>query len=153
MTRLAIWVATSGPAGYSQFAPGTVGSVVGILVYLPIANRSVEVQVTFAAVLTLVAVWSAAAAARHFDRSDPSQVVIDEVVGQVVTLIGLGMSWPVLLLGFVTFRVLDIIKPWPANRLEELHGGGGIVADDLMAAVYAQLVLRLSIYLLPGLVA
>ena len=87
---------------------------------------------------------------RHFDRSDPSQVVVDEGAGQVVTLIGLGSGAATLTLGFLLFRALDIIKPWPANRLERLHGGRGIMADDLMAALYAHILLRAAIYYFPG---
>lgn len=150
MKPLAVWIATSGPAGYAPVAPGTVGSVVGVVIYLLIARWSLEAQLGVAAFITVVGIWAASVAATHFGRSDPSHVVIDEVAGQVVTLVGLGFSWTLVLTGFLLFRALDIIKPWPANRLESLHGGTGIMADDLMAALYGQGVLRLMVFLIPG---
>jgi phosphatidylglycerophosphatase A len=150
MTRFAVWLATSGPAGYAPIAPGTVGSLVGVGVYFLIAGWSLPAQIVAAVVISAVGTWASTVASRHFDRSDPSQVVIDEVAGQVVTLIGLGSGLTTLALGFLLFRALDIIKPWPANRLEQLHGGRGIMADDLMVALYGQILLRTAIYFLPG---
>jgi len=150
MTRLAVWIATSGPAGYAPIAPGTFGSLVGVGVYLLIAGWSLQAQIVAALVVSAVGLWASTIASRHFDRSDPSQVVIDEVAGQVVTLVGLGSGVTTLVLGFLLFRGLDIIKPWPANRFEKLHGGRGIMADDLMAAVYGQILLRAAIHYFPG---
>jgi phosphatidylglycerophosphatase A len=150
MTRLAVWIATSGPAGYAPIAPGTFGSLVGVAIYLLIARWSLPAQIAAALVISAVGLWASTLAARHFDRSDPSQVVVDEVAGQVVTLIGLGSGAATLTLGFLLFRALDIIKPWPANRLERLHGGRGIMADDLMAAIYGQILLRAVLYYFPG---
>jgi phosphatidylglycerophosphatase A len=149
MTRLAVWIATSGPAGYAPIAPGTFGSLVGVVVYFLIAGWSLPAQIIAALVLSAIGLWASTLASRHFDRSDPSQVVIDEVAGQVVTLVGLGSGVATLTLGFLLFRALDIIKPWPANRLERLHGGRGIMADDLMAALYGQAILRTVIYFFP----
>ena len=100
--------------------------------------------------VAITGVWAASVAAAHFSRSDPSQVVIDEVAGQLLTYLGLGLNWSGVLAGFLLFRALDIIKPWPARRLEHLHGGTGIMADDLMVAVYANLILRGVAYALPG---
>ena len=151
MTRLAVWIATSGPAGYAPIAPGTFGSAVGVALYFLIAGWSLPAQVIAALAISAIGIWASTVASRHFDRSDPSQVVIDEVAGQVVTLVGLGSGWVTLTLGFFLFRALDIIKPWPANRLEALHGGRGIMADDLMAALYGQALLRAAIYFFPGL--
>jgi phosphatidylglycerophosphatase A len=150
MNRIAVWIATSGPAGYAPIAPGTFGSLVGVAVCLLISGWSLYAQLAAALAITAVGMWASSVAARHFDRSDPSQVVVDEVAGQVVTLVGLGISWPTVVLGFLLFRALDIIKPWPANRLERLHGGRGIMADDLMAALYGHVLLRGAIHFLPG---
>ena len=150
MTRAGLWIATSGPAGYAPVAPGTVGSAVGLLLYFLIARQSLGIQILATLVVTVVGIWAGNVAVAHFKRSDPSQVVIDEVAGQMVTLIGLGSGWVTMLLGFLVFRALDIIKPWPANRLEALHGGVGIMADDVMAALYGQVVLRVALYFLAG---
>ena len=150
MNGLGVWIATSGPAGYAPVAPGTFGSAVGVALYFLIGHWSLQAQIVAALVLSAIGVWASSVASRHFDRSDPSQVVIDEVAGQVVTLVGLGTSWTTMLLGFLIFRALDIIKPWPANQLERLHGGRGIMADDLMAALYGQALLRGIIHFFPG---
>ena len=150
MTRLVVWFATAGPAGYSPIAPGTAGSVVGVLIYLATWRTSLNQQLLILLVITLAGVWAADVAARHFGKGDPSHVVIDEVAGQLLTFAGLSVGGPGIVLGFLLFRVLDIIKPWPARQLESLHGGVGIMADDLMAAVYANLLLRGAILLFPG---
>ena len=151
MNGLAIWLATSGPAGYAPVAPGTVGSLVGLIVYFLIARWSLGAQILTAVVITVIGVWASTIAARQFNKPDPSHVVVDEVAGQVVTLVGLGANWPTFVIGFLLFRALDIIKPWPANRLEALHGGMGIMADDLMAALYCQAALRATLYFFPAL--
>ena len=150
MRRLGVWIATTGPAGYAPIAPGTVGSAVGVLIYLATSRWSFQFQALLVIVVAAAGVWAASVAAVHFSRSDPSQVVIDEVAGQLLTYVGLSLNWPGVLAGFLLFRALDIIKPWPARRLEHLHGGTGIMADDLMVAVYANLILRGVAYALPS---
>ena len=82
-------------------------------------------------------------AERHFGRTDPGQVVIDEVMGMLITLFLNPVGWKGAIVAFLFFRVADVIRPYPANRLERLHGGVGVMADDAMAAVYANLALRL----------
>jgi phosphatidylglycerophosphatase A len=93
--------------------------------------------------------WSAGAAETHFGYQDPGSIVIDEVAGQILALLFFAPTPRVLIVGFVLFRVMDVVKPFPANRLEALHGGFGIMADDLVAAVYANLVLWLIAWLAP----
>jgi phosphatidylglycerophosphatase A len=95
-------------------------------------------------------VWSAGVAERMLGRTDPGPVVLDEVVGILVTLAFLPVNVAGILVGFLVFRILDIIKPWPASRLEGLHGGLGIMADDAMAAVYGNVVMRALLWLAPG---
>src|SRR6185436_14950159 len=91
--------------------------------------------------------WSGNVAERHFGRTDPGQVVIDEVMGMLITLSLNPVGWAGAIGAFFLFRVADVIKPYPANRLERLHGGVGVMADDGMAAIYANLVLRAAIAL------
>jgi phosphatidylglycerophosphatase A len=149
MTRLALALATAGGAGLFPFAPGTVGAAVGVLLYVAVRPWSVGVEIATVAIVSVVGVWAAAVAARHFDREDPGQVVIDEVAGQLVTYLFLDVGWVGLIWGFLLFRVFDIIKPWPAGRLEHLPGGWGVMADDLMAGAYAWIVLALSLRFVP----
>jgi phosphatidylglycerophosphatase A len=151
MKRLAVWLATAGPLGYAPIAPGTAGSAAGLGIYLLTSHWSLEAQAALVVAVTAVGVWAATIAAGHFDRTDPSQVVIDEVAGQLVTMLATGAGWKGALVGFLLFRAFDIVKPWPANRLEALHGGLGIMADDVMAALYSCAILHVVIRLVPGL--
>ena len=93
--------------------------------------------------------WSGGIAERHYGATDPGAVVIDEVLGMLITLFFNPVGWTGALVGFLLFRVFDVIKPYPANRLERLHGGLGIMCDDAMAAVYANMGLRVVIALVP----
>ncbi len=156
MKRLAIVIATSGGLGYAPIAPGTFGSAAGVVIYLLTcgwmlgSSSWLAGQIGIALVITVIGVWAAGVAAVHFGRSDPSQAVIDEVAGQLVTYLGTGVGWKGAIVGFFLFRALDIVKPWPANRLESLHGGLGIVADDVMAGLYGCAMLHLAIWLVPA---
>ena len=145
MNRFAVLLATSLGAGYFPVAPGTAGSAVGIVIYLLTRQWTAPEQIGLLAVISVVGVWAASEAARHFGRDDPGPVVIDEVAGQLLTLLLTGVGIGGAIVGFFLFRVLDIFKPWPARRLESLHGGLGIMADDLMVAVYGNLLMRLFV--------
>jgi len=149
MKRLAVLIATSGGAGYFPIAPGTVGSAVGIVIYFVTRGWPLTAQLALVAAVSIVGMWAGSVAARHFGREDPGQVVIDEVAGQLLTLLGTGAGVGGIVLGFFVFRILDIIKPWPARGFERFPGGVGIMADDLMVGVYGNLLVRLAILLLP----
>ena len=151
MTRLAVFIATVGYCGYFPFAPGTVGSAAGLVVYLLVWwTGSSIVEVGLIAVLFALGVWAGTTAERYFGGVDPGPIVVDEVVGMLITLAFIPVGWSGALAGFFIFRIYDIIKPYPAGRFEALHGGLGVMADDAMAAVYANLSLRLTMWLLPG---
>ncbi|MDR1988933.1 MAG: phosphatidylglycerophosphatase A [Acidobacteriaceae bacterium] len=152
MRPIALALATSFGVGYVPVAPGTFGSAVGLLLwwFLP---HDIAWQTAASLVLFAAGTWSASIAETHFGSTDPSAVVVDEVMGMLVTLVGLPVGWMGALLAFFLFRLFDIIKPWPANRFEALHGGFGIMADDFMAGVYGNLAARLILWLTAGLVA
>jgi phosphatidylglycerophosphatase A len=143
----ALAIATVFGAGYAPVAPGTFGSAAGLIVWwlLPASHT---VQAAAIAVMFAAGSWAGSVAERYFGRSDPGQVVIDEVMGMLITLFMNPVGWAGALGAFFLFRIFDVIKPYPANRLEKLHGGVGVMADDAMAAVYANLVLRAALYLL-----
>jgi phosphatidylglycerophosphatase A len=151
MKRLAVFIATSGGAGYFPIAPGTVGSAVGIAIFFLTRGWPLAWQVALVAAISIVGIWAGSVAGRHFGSEDPGQVVIDEVAGQLVTLLATGAGLGGMVLGFFVFRILDIIKPWPARGFERLPGGLGIMADDLMVGVYGNVLVRLAIFLLPTL--
>jgi phosphatidylglycerophosphatase A len=151
VTRLAVFLATAAYCGYFPIAPGTVGSAAGLVVYLLVWwTQSPLVEIALIAAAFAAGTWAATHAERYFGGIDPGPVVIDEVLGMLVTLAFIPAGWTAMLAGFVLFRVFDVIKPFPADRLEKFHGGFGIMADDAMAGVYANLVLRLVMWLLPG---
>ena len=151
MTRLAVFLATVGYCGYSPVAPGTVGSAAGLLIYLLVWwTQSPIVEIGLIAVLFAAGIWAGTTAEHYFGGIDPGPIVIDEVVGMLITLAFIPVGWTGALAGFVLFRIFDIIKPFPARRFEALHGGLGVMADDAMAAVYANLSLRGLLWLLPG---
>jgi phosphatidylglycerophosphatase A len=139
-------IATVFGVGYAPVAPGTFGSAAGLLLWwlLPAsaATHAVVIVALFAA-----GSWSGTIAERHFGRTDPGQVVIDEVMGMLITLFLNPVGWRGAVLGFFMFRVFDVIKPYPSDRLERLHGGVGVMADDGMAAIYANLALRAALAL------
>lgn len=155
MTRLAVFIATVGYCGYFPFAPGTVGSAAGLLFYALVwwtASPVVEVGMILG--LFAVGVWAGTTAERYFGGVDPGPIVMDEVVGMLITLAFIpNLGWSGILAGFLLFRVFDVIKPYPAGRFEQLHGGLGVMADDAMAAVYANLSLRLLLWWLPAWIA
>jgi len=139
--RIGLLVATVGGVGYIPFASGTFGSVAGVALWA-LLPPTPTVQIIAIVVLFAVGSWGGTIAERHFSRTDPSQVVIDEVVGMLITLWLNPVGWKGALAGFLLFRAADIVKPYPANRLEQLHGGIGVMADDAMAAVYANIALQ-----------
>ena len=146
LVRAALALATCLGLGYVPFAPGTFGSAAGLLVWavLPQSTTAhgVAIVLIFAA-----GVWSAGIAEQHFRGTDPGPVVIDEVMGMLVTLFMVPVGWPGAAAGFLLFRIFDVIKPPPANQLEHLRGGMGVMADDFMAAVYANIALRITLAL------
>jgi len=145
-TAIALAVATAGGVGYVPVAPGTFGSAVGLLAWW-LLGPSAVVQGIGIITLFAAGVWSGGVCEGHFCRTDPGQVVIDEVMGMLITLFLNPVGWLGALAAFLLFRIADVIKPFPADRLESLHGGVGVMADDGMAAVYANLALRVCIWL------
>jgi phosphatidylglycerophosphatase A len=151
VTKLALAIASAGGAGFFPFAPGTVGSAVGIGVYLLTRHWSAGAQIGLLAAIIVIGIWAGDVAARALGREDPGPVVIDEVAGQLVTLLLTGAAFWGAVVGFFVFRIFDIIKPPPARQLEDLPGGLGVMADDLMAGVYGWVVMTGILWWWPGL--
>jgi len=167
---LALVIATCG-VGYLPLAPGTWGSLVGIGVYVLVrgiamklffgsaAGRNfnllhvyygvVAFELAVVVMITLVGIWAASRTEKLSGRKDPSKVVIDEVAGQFIALMPvpfvLGAAWWSTILAFVLFRIFDIVKPYPARTFESLHGGLGIMADDVVAGVYAAVLVAVAV--------
>jgi phosphatidylglycerophosphatase A len=151
MRRLGVFVATCGYIGYIPFAPGTFGSAAGLaLFFLVRRSGSIAVELAVIAVLFAIGVWGGSEAERHFGKVDPGPVVLDEVVGMLITLVLLPVNLAGAIVGFLLFRILDVVKPWPSGRFEALPGGLGVMADDGMAAVYGNLMMRVLMFFAPG---
>ncbi len=148
--RLASVVATAFGSGHSPFAPGTAGSAVGLLLFWPLAGLAWPWQLAAVAVVSVVGALAAGRVAGNLGLEDPGLVVVDEVAGQWLTLVALPFNPATAVFGFLAFRAMDIVKPWPARDLERLHGGWGIMADDLAAGVYAHLLLRVGLLVWPA---
>ena len=149
--RWATLVATFFGIGRLRPAPGTWGSLATALLWWLLGSHlppSARIPVILLLIVLVVAVGIPAATleARGCGRKDPPHVVIDEVAGQLVTLIACPIVWQGLLVGFILFRVFDIVKPPPVRSLERLPEGTGIVVDDLGAGVYALIALRLLLH-------
>jgi phosphatidylglycerophosphatase A len=137
--------------GYAPLAPGTVGSAAGLaLSYLLRQIGSPGLEGLTIGIGFALGVWCGTAAERHFAGTDPSHVVFDEVIGMLITVAFLPLTLLGALVGFLIFRVLDVVKPWPASRFERLPGGLGIMADDGMAGLYGHLLMRGLIALSPA---
>lgn len=151
MRRLGLFIATCGYIGYAPVAPGTFGSAAGLAVFAVVrSSGSPVVEAVAIVVLFLIGVWSGTEAEHHFGGVDPAPVVMDEVVGMLITLAFIPVTWTGAIVGFLVFRVFDVFKPWPAARFERLPGGLGVMADDGMAALYSNLVMHGLIAIVPA---
>lgn len=144
MDRLLLLIATGLGAGYLPKAPGTWGSLVGVALWFGLRDLAPLPYLGVIAALFVVGTLCAGAAEKIVDRADPGLVVIDEVVGQLLALLAAPHHPGAAFLGFLLFRIFDILKPFPANWLDRhIHGGLGIMLDDVIAGLYSLLVLQL----------
>ena len=149
MDRLLMFIATGAGSGYLPKAPGTWGTLVGLLLWWPLALLPLTAYLAAVAVLFIVGVASAGAAEKILDRGDPGVVVIDEIVGVLIALAAVPLHPVAALAGCALFRLFDIAKPFPVGWVDRhLHGGLGIMLDDVAAGLYALLVLHLGLWLL-----
>ena len=154
MQRVAVFVCSFGYLGFFPVAPGTLGSLAGLLVYLIFrAAGFAHFELPLIALFFGLGIAFGGAAERALGGVDPGPVVIDEVMGMLITFFLIPVSWMGMLAGFLLFRVFDVIKPYPAQNLERLPGGLGMMADDAMAAVYANLLLHAAYILAPTFVS
>lgn len=149
MTRaLIIFFATGAYSGYSPVAPGTAGSVVGLVVmwfgFGPLWAYSPAIALVVFAIAFVISCWIAGRAEIIFDEHDSSKIVLDEVLGMVATMFANPLTPLWMLAGFVIFRLFDIVKPFPADLIDrKLGGGSGVMLDDLAAGIYANIVLQI----------
>jgi len=152
--------------GYLPLAPGTFGSMVGVLIYLGVRQIELNSLIYFSSrgwqdaqiiawlhvvnailflLFCLLGIWAASRATELFKNKDPQQAVVDEVIGQLLVFlfVPFDVSWKYVLAGFLLFRLFDIWKPYPIDSLQNLPAGIGVCADDILAGVYAGAILSL----------
>ena len=148
--RTALFLASWFFAGLMPKAPGTFGTLAAIPLAIVINSMGAIYGVLSLVIFVSGAVFTSGLSRKLVGREDPPEIVIDEVAGFSLTLFLLPLSWFSLSLGFLLFRLFDISKPFPIKRLEKIKGGFGIVMDDLLAGIYANLVLRIVLLLGAG---
>lgn len=147
MDKLIILFTSGCYLGYSPIVSGTVGTLGGVVLYL-LLGRYAQVPsyaIITAAIFLLGILASTKAEAIH-GKKDSGKIVIDEIVGFMVTMLAIPMSWKYVAAGFFIFRLLDVIKPFPIRRLESFDGGFGVMADDFIAGIYGNLIMHGLIY-------
>ena len=144
MHTLIMIIATGFYSGYLPKAPGTWGSLVGLLLFFLLHTLSLEIYLAVVAGIFLVGTFAAGEAEKIMDHQDPGLVVIDEIVGMLVTMIAIPATPLAMALGFALFRIFDIWKPFPVGFVDQrLHGGLGIMLDDIVAGIYSLIILQL----------
>jgi phosphatidylglycerophosphatase A len=150
-TRLALVVATFFGAGLAPKAPGTAGTAAALPLAWAVSHLPLEWQVACALGVTLVGMVAAAEAGRYYGTPDAQKIVIDEVAGLLVTMLGVSFRLSTAVAAFVFFRLFDITKPWPASWFDrKMKSGAGVVLDDIAAGVYARLCLAALIWFAPA---
>ena len=148
MHTLILIIATGCYSGYLPIAPGTWGSLVGLLLVFLLHNLSLTVYLAVVAGLFLVGSFAAGEAEKILDNRDPGAVVIDEIVGMLIAMVAVPLTPLTMILGFILFRIFDILKPFPVNIFDQrFHGGLGIMLDDVIAGIYSLIVLQLILFL------
>ena len=137
-------IATGFYSGYLPKAPGTWGSLVGVLLVFLLHALSLQIYLSVIAGLFIVGSFVAGEAEKILDNRDPGVVVIDEIVGMLITMIAVPVTPLTIVLGFILFRVFDIAKPFPVNFFDQhFHGGLGIMLDDVVAGIYSLIIMQL----------
>jgi phosphatidylglycerophosphatase A len=149
MDKLFLFIATGAGVGYLPKAPGTWGSLAGVLLWLGLSRLDVGTYFAAVAVLFVLGTIAAGAAEKILDQGDPGLAVIDEIVGQLITLAVAPAQPLTILAGFALFRLFDIWKPFPVGWLDRhIHGGLGIMLDDAAAGCMACAALQAGIWLI-----
>jgi len=143
MIRLILLLASGLGAGFSPFAPGTVGTLVAIPMELLFSSIFSPVYELTILTFFFFSSWIAEKAQNHWQKRDDQRIVIDEIMGYFLTMLWIPKTLLFISVGFLLFRLLDIVKPFPCRQLEKVRGGFGVVLDDVFAGVYANIALQI----------
>lgn len=141
MAHLIIFIATGFYSGYSLIIPGTLASLVAVLLYLwfPLDPSR---YLLYTVSLFIAGIWAGSKAEIIFDEKNSSRIVIGEIVGFLIAMIMIPKTFWWILFGFIIFRIIDIIRPKPIELIEDIEGGWGMMLDDAMAGIYTNLILQ-----------
>ena len=147
MRRFIFLLATGFGAGYSPIAPGTLGTLLAIPIYFFLSEISFPLYQLTLLTFFFLSCWISGQAQQYFGKTDDQRIVIDEMMGFFITMLWVTKTPFFILVGFILFRFFDILKPFPIHRFEKVKGGFGVVLDDVMAGVYANIILHLIKFL------
>jgi len=144
--KIILFFASGGGVGLLPGPKGTYGTVVGLLLYWAVRGFSYPYFFLFTFTFFFFSVWAAGLAEVYLQEKDSQKIVIDEIAGYLVTMLFLPFNWKLSLAGFVAFRLFDILKPFPISLLErKMKGGWGVVLDDILAGVFANVILQILV--------
>ena len=147
MNKIIIFFASGCYTGYSPFAPGTVGTLVGVVLAYFLCALSLPIYILTVTAFTFASFWFAQKAGEYYKETDSGKIVIDEIAGYLVAMIGFSPEWRYLLASFILFRFFDIIKLWPASYFDKnIKNGYGVVLDDIVAGLYSFIILYFLVY-------
>ena len=147
--KTVVWLATGFYTGNIPRAPGTFGTLPGLLLCFFLARLPLAVSILLVLFLIGLAIWIAGEAEKMLGEKDPGCIVIDEIAGMAVTLLAMPFTWQTAAAGFLLFRFFDVLKPPPIRTIDKkVHGGVGIVLDDVIAGMFANLALRMGFWLM-----
>lgn len=144
MDRIILFFASGFFSGYAPLASGTAGTLVGIAIYILLNQLPLKLYGILTLAIVIVGIWLSYRAEAILGEKDSGVIVIDEIAGFLVTMFALPMTWQTMTIGFFVFRAFDIFKPFPIRRIDQrLPGGWGVMLDDVLAGVYANLTIQL----------
>lgn len=140
---MAVGISTAGGLGFFPVFPGTIGSLVGVLIYYPLRNLSIPIYLLFLVIFFVIGIYSASLSESFFKKKDSGHIIIDEIHAMLLIsyFIPQNLNWWIA--GFIVFRFFDIKKPYPIRRFEKLPAGWGVMMDDFIAALYGLALLHL----------
>ncbi|MEA3545674.1 MAG: phosphatidylglycerophosphatase A [Thermodesulfobacteriota bacterium] len=146
--KLVLFLSSNGGLGYAPVASGTFGTLAGIPTFYYLSRFSWPLQLLTLITILFLSFWICDVAGKYYNEADDGRIVIDELIGYLITVAFLPFSWPVAILGFFWFRIFDIVKPPPANWFDrEMKNGLGVTLDDVIAGIYGAIALRICLWM------
>ncbi|HUL01354.1 MAG TPA: phosphatidylglycerophosphatase A [Nitrospirota bacterium] len=138
-----LFVAQGAYAGKLPFAPGTAGTLVGVFLYLLVNMLPLAWYLFISVLVVSIGIWAAGEAEKLLHQKDAPSIVIDEIAGYLISMAMVPRTWGSVIAGFAIFRFFDIWKPWPLRKIQDIHGGTGIMLDDIGAGIYTNILLQI----------